>query len=84
MHTLIIALLKLAVNINVLDVEYAKVLENFILGPAHEDWILSCFIQLRRLVLVLHLLLQLVHRLLQLQIVGSKETQQKFNSVKSE
>jgi hypothetical protein len=34
MHDLVVAVLQLAVDINVLDVEASQVLEDFIVGPA--------------------------------------------------
>jgi hypothetical protein len=33
MHDLVVALLELAINVDVLDVETGEVLENFIVGP---------------------------------------------------
>jgi len=33
MHDLIVALLKFAINVNVLDVETSQMLENFVVGP---------------------------------------------------
>ena len=33
MHYLVVALLELAINVNILDVEAGEVLENFVVGP---------------------------------------------------
>lgn len=33
MHYLVVALLELAINVNILDVEAGEMLENFIVGP---------------------------------------------------
>ena len=68
MHALIVALFELPVDIDVLYVEYGEVLEHLVLRPVHEHGLAS-LVLLRRLMLVLHLLLQLVNRVLQLQIV---------------
>lgn len=68
MHILIITLFKFAVNVNVFDVEHCKILEDLILGPIHE-YGLARFILLSWLVLILDLLLQLIHSILELQVV---------------
>ena len=67
MNALIVAILKLPVYLNVLDIEHSKILEHLVLRPlgAHD---LASFIELLWFMLILHLLLQLVHCILQLQI----------------
>ena len=67
-HTLIVALFQFAVNINVFDIKNGQILEDFIFRPVHENG-LSSLIQLSRIMLSLHLFLQLMHRFLQLQII---------------
>ena len=75
-HTLIVALLQLPVDVDVLDVENCKVLEHLIFGPVRENR-LAAFVLLLRLILVLHLFLQLVHCILQLQIKSPLEMKNK-------
>lgn len=72
LHTLIVALFKFSVDVNVLDVKYRQVLENFIFGPIHEDGLAS-LVQLVWFVLILYLFLQLVHCFLQLQVICTIE-----------
>ena len=68
---LIVALLELAIDIDVLNVEHGQVLEDLVLRPVRENW-LALLVFLVGLVLILHLLLQLVYRILQLQVIRTE------------
>lgn len=68
LDALVVTLFQLAINFNVFDIKDGQILENFILRPVHENGLAS-LIQLSWIVLSLHLLLQLMHRFLQLQII---------------
>jgi len=64
MHDLIVALLKFAINVNVLDVETSQMLEDFVVGP-RLDIRDSSFVLLCRDMFDFDLLLQVIHRITQ-------------------
>ena len=82
MHNLVIAFFQLAVNIYILDIEHSQILKDLILGPISKHWLAS-LIQLRRLVLILHLLLQLVHGFLPLEVVGTDKKEGDLDMLKT-
>jgi hypothetical protein len=72
LYHLVIALLKLSVDVDVLDVKAGQVLEDFIFGPGKLNVRLSSsFINLSGHLFDLLLLLKIVHGVLPLQVVSN-------------